>query len=203
LSASVRASSICAMNIVRLGDSAPHAWRNGGGSTRELLAWPLARATSTDWQLRVSVATIAHSGAFSAFADVQRWFAVIAGAGVSLALPGGVVMQKQGDPPLCFEGEAAPMCHLLDDATSDLNLMLHRDAGSGRMELAHAGDELAGPLRWRGLYVAADAVLEVEGVALPLHAGSLIWSDNVDGVLWRLRSIEHNSRAWWLSLESR
>jgi uncharacterized protein len=191
------------MNIVRLGDIAPQPWRNGGGSTRELLAWPTAHAASTDWQLRVSVATIAHSGAFSAFADVQRWFAVIDGAGVSLALPGGTVVHKQGDTPLSFDGEAAPLCHLLDGATSDLNLMLHRDAGTGRMQQAHAGDVLPGALRWRGLYVAADAVVEIDGQAQPLHAGNLLWSDEMDSVEWRLRQLDHDGRAWWLSLESR
>jgi uncharacterized protein len=190
------------MNIVHQAQVPTQAWRNGGGSTRELLAWPQALGDPTDWQVRVSIATIAHSGAFSAFAGVQRWFAVIAGVGVVLDLPGGSVTQKQGDAPLCFDGEAAPMCHLLDDVTSDLNLMLRRDAGTGRMQLAHAGDVLAGPLRWRGLYVACEAVVEVDGVAQPLHAGSLLWSDDIDSVAWRLRRLDLDGRAWWLSLES-
>jgi uncharacterized protein len=190
------------MNIVHQAQVNMQAWRNGGGSTRELLAWPRGLSDPAGWQVRVSVATIAHSGAFSAFAGVQRWFAVIAGVGVALDLPGGCVTQKQGDPPLSFDGEAAPMCHLLDKATTDLNLMLRRDAGTGRMQPAHAGDVLAGPLRWRGLYVASDAVVEVDGVAQPLHAGSLLWSDDIDTVAWRLCSLDHDGRAWWLSLES-
>jgi uncharacterized protein len=190
------------MNIVHQAQVHPQAWRNGGGSTCEMLAWPQKQTGGHDWQVRVSIATIAHSGAFSAFAGVQRWFAVIAGVGVVLDLPGGCVTQKQGDVPLCFDGEAAPMCHLLDDVTSDLNLMVRRDAGSGRMQLAHAGDVLAGPLRWRGLYVAAEAVVDVDGVAQPLHAGSLLWSDDIDTVAWRLRALDHDGRAWWLSLES-
>jgi environmental stress-induced protein Ves len=57
-------------------------WRNGGGSTRELLAWPEAGA----WQLRISVAEITRDGPFSAFAGVQRWFAVLRGDGVRLRL---------------------------------------------------------------------------------------------------------------------
>ena len=46
------------MNRVQLSAVPPQPWRNGGGSTRELLAWPAA----ADWKLRVSLATIAQDG---------------------------------------------------------------------------------------------------------------------------------------------
>jgi environmental stress-induced protein Ves len=51
------------MKTVRLADCPFVPWRNGGGRTRELLAWPSAE----DWQLRVSVAEIEADGPFSAF----------------------------------------------------------------------------------------------------------------------------------------
>ena len=57
----------------------PQAWRNGGGQTRELLAWPSA----ADWSLRISRADIERSGPFSAFAGVQRWFEVLSGNAVA------------------------------------------------------------------------------------------------------------------------
>ena len=65
---------------VRLADCPPQPWRNGGGVTRELLAWPQA----ADWRLRVSVADIERDGPFSPFPGVDRWFAVIEGDGVEL-----------------------------------------------------------------------------------------------------------------------
>ena len=40
--------------LVRVDDVAPVPWRNGGGLTRELLAWPAAQ----DWAIRISVADI-------------------------------------------------------------------------------------------------------------------------------------------------
>jgi uncharacterized protein len=43
-----------APSLVRVAEIAPVAWRNGGGVTRELLAWP----DPEDWLLRVSVADI-------------------------------------------------------------------------------------------------------------------------------------------------
>ena len=61
----------------------PQPWRNGGGVTRELLAWP----DGGDWRVRVSVADIDADGPFSAFPGVERWFAVLEGAGVALRSP--------------------------------------------------------------------------------------------------------------------
>ena len=73
-----------ALKHVRVVDTAPQAWRNGGGSTRELLAWP----AGADWRVRVSVAEIGADGPFSAFDGVERWFAVLSGAGVVLSRVG-------------------------------------------------------------------------------------------------------------------
>ncbi|HEU6455884.1 MAG TPA: HutD family protein, partial [Roseateles sp.] len=48
---------------VSAADVQPQAWKNQGGTTRELLAWPHAH----DWALRVSVARVDRNGPFSAF----------------------------------------------------------------------------------------------------------------------------------------
>ena len=69
-------------HTVALADVAPSAWKNGGGTTRELLAWP----SPADWVFRLSVAEVQADGPFSSFAGVQRWFAVLSGAGVRLRL---------------------------------------------------------------------------------------------------------------------
>jgi uncharacterized protein len=140
------------MNTLRLADCPETPWRNGGGRTRELLAWPRA----DEWQVRVSVARIEANGPFSAFPGIDRFFAVLGGAGVVLGLTRGDVRLHRGDPALAFPGEAAPLCRLIDGPTRDLNLMLRRGAH--------------GP--WRGLY--ADDTLwwsdEVDEV-LPQRAG--------------------------------
>ena len=57
--------------IIRVDDVPAVPWRNGGGVTRELLAWPDPR----NWLLRVSVADIGTSGPCSVFPGVDRWFA--------------------------------------------------------------------------------------------------------------------------------
>jgi hypothetical protein len=118
---------------VELATCAWRPWRNGGGRTRELLAWPRA----DDWQLRVSVAEIEADGPFSPYPGVDRWFTVLEGAGVILSMPQGDVTLHRGAAPIAFAGEAAPRCRLIDGPTRDLNLMRRRGAA---------------PSRWRGVY---------------------------------------------------
>jgi environmental stress-induced protein Ves len=118
---------------IALADAPPSPWKNGGGLTRELVAWPNAQ----DWAWRMSVAEVALSGPFSHFAGVQRWFAVLSGAGVRVDMgqPPDVTVHTLTDTsaPLCFEGELPVQCTLLDGPTQDFNLMLRRDHTGGRM----------------------------------------------------------------------
>lgn len=186
------------LHVVTLLDCPPQPWRNGGGLTRELLAWP----SHADWQLRVSVARIDRDGAFSSFAGLQRWFAVLQGRGVQLQLPQGPVTQTAAGEPLAFDGEAAPMCTLLDGPTEDLNLMARRDAGRARMARAWPGSALAGALRWRGLFTLHACTLLVDSRALALAGGTLAWSDDADTARWRIDNPTSPDGAWWLSLEA-
>lgn len=107
-------------NSVQLNDVVPTSWRNGGGTTRELLAWPDAAV----WQWRASVAEVVQSGPFSNFAGVQRWFAVLEGDGVGLTVNGQLHRLSKTDQPLAFDGAALTSCELLGGATQDFNLMV-------------------------------------------------------------------------------
>ena len=184
------------MNRVQLSAVPPQPWRNGGGSTRELLAWPAA----ADWKLRVSLATIAQDGAFSAFAGVDRWFAVVDGAGVTLALPDGDSALTSSSAPQHFAGEAAPHARLRAGATQDLNFMVRRDAGTGEMRCAAAGSAAPGHSAWRGLFSADVLTLEVDGTCIAVDAGTLLWSASLSIAKWR---VQEATRAWWLTWNPR
>lgn len=186
------------VHVVTLRDCPPQPWRNGGGLTRELLAWPAA----DPWLVRVSVARIDRDGAFSSFAGLQRWFAVLQGHGVQLQLPQGPVTQTTDSEPLAFDGEAAPMCALLDGPTEDLNLMARRDAGRARMARARPGSAPSGALRWRGLFTLQACTLLVDSRALALAGGTLAWSDDADAPRWSIDNPTLADGAWWLSLEA-
>jgi environmental stress-induced protein Ves len=185
------------MNVVRLDDAAAQPWRNGAGTTRALLAWPGA----DDWQLRVSVATIAIDGEFSSWPDTERWFAVVDGAGVTLALPDGDVTLLGGDPPHRFLGDAAPGCRLVAGTTTDLTLMVRHESGTGDMRRAFAGSRASGIADWRGLYAADALTLELDGAVMPVAAGTLLWLAHDQPVGWQVH--EGDARAWWLSWRSR
>ena len=114
-------------NIVRLDAVPATPWRNGGGVTRELLAWPGA----DDWRIRMSVADVARDGPFSRFDGVRRWFAVLEGAGVRLGLDGVTHELTQHSAPFEFDGGAQTHCELVAGRTQDFNLMLR--GARGRM----------------------------------------------------------------------
>lgn len=170
--------------LVSLAHAAPQPWRNGGGSTRELLAWPSAQA----WRVRMSVAEVAQAGPFSVFEGVRRWFAVLEGGGVVLTLEGAPHDLTVRSEPFAFDGAAAVDCALRAGPTLDFNLMtreapasMRRIRGSftGRMpagslvaayaatqgaSLRAGGEELELPpatLAWQ--LVRADAGIELEG----------------------------------------
>lgn len=201
-----------APHVVALADCPAQPWRNGGGITHDLLAWPPGDAGGPAWQLRVSVATIARDGPFSSFAGVQRWFTVLSGAGVRLQWSRGDVCLVPGDPPLAFDGADAPGCTLLAGSTRDLNLMALQGAGRARMTIAVAGQPLTGRHRWRGLYTTAPAVLQTADSRQALAAHSLAWTESADtsvtsdagpsGELGTWTLTHTTGPAWWLTLEA-
>lgn len=180
-----------------LADAVAQPWRNGGGITHDLLAWPVGAAA---WQVRVSVADIDRDGPFSRFDGVQRWFAVLSGAGVRLQLPAGEVTLTPASEPLGFDGTEAPGCALIAGATRDLNLMARHDAGRARLLRALPGQRLDGRHRWRGLYISAPAVLQAGETGHRLAADTLAWTDDPDAGGWTL--IDTAGAAWWLTLEA-
>lgn len=189
------------LHVVDLASVQPQPWRNGGGVTRELLAWP--PGSGGGWLVRVSVADIERDGPFSAFPGVQRWFTVLEGAGVVLGFAGHEQALTTTSAPLGFDGAAAPACRLIGGATRDLNLMVRHEAGRARMLPAMPGEPAPAPARWQGLYTATAAVLVTPTGPLPLPSGSLVWSDAPQAA-WRLEAAlgAPAPRGWWMLLQA-
>ncbi len=164
-------------HTVALADVAPSAWKNGGGTTRELLAWP----GPADWVFRLSVAEVQADGPFSSFVGVQRWFAVLSGAGVRLQVgalaPYEVHVLTSVSAPFCFDGALPVDCTLIDGATQDFNLMVRTDQARAQMQ------RVAGKLQTEGAGARTVAVWTGEaGAALwlgqectPVGARTLAW----------------------------
>lgn len=182
-------------HVVRLEDVKAQPWKNGGGVTRELLAWPDAN----NWVMRLSVADIERDGPFSAFVGIDRWFAVLTGNGVRLGASQQPVIA--GEAPIYFDGADAPACTLINGPTRDLNLMIRREAAAGWMRRVASG------VVWEPSTCASDATNDLFGVfamngytlhrdeqdAVDMPAMSLAWSTNAKaGEFWQISCRDSN-----------
>ncbi len=187
------------VHTARLEAIAPIPWKNGGGTTRDLLTWP----PGGQWHIRISVAEITRDGPFSDYTGFFRWFTVLHGAGVALQLGNDRFEQRLGAPPLRFDGALAPMCWLLEGPTSDLNLLVRRDAGRGSMAIAHADHDWVSPIPWRALFTTHALDLHVDGtVAAHADGAALMWSPQAAQQHWRIASpLPAGVRAYWIAFQ--
>ncbi|SHH51107.1 HutD family protein [Massilia sp. CF038] len=127
----------------------PAPWKNGGGSTTEIaIAPPGAALDAFEW--RVSLATIAVSGPFSAFPGIDRTLALVDGPGVVLDIGDeGRFVLSEDDPVVEFAGESQVAATVNGGPTTDFNVMtrratchhrLGRRVLSGVSEFAPRGD---------------------------------------------------------------
>lgn len=180
--------------VIEAARVAAQPWRNGGGQTRELLAWPAGDA----WKVRVSRADIDRDGPFSAYPQVQRWFAVLQGPGVELQFPGHTCTVGTGDEALQFDGASAPACRLIAGPTQDLNLMLR--GATGLLQRWHGG------VRWntghamRGLYTTVAGRWQSTAASRDVPAHSLLWAGDGHPGAWSFEPhAEHPpGSAWWI-----
>ncbi|HMA09567.1 MAG TPA: HutD family protein [Ramlibacter sp.] len=182
--------------VIRLSDAVASPWRNGGGVTRELAAWP---AGSADWVWRISVAEVATSGPFSRFADVQRWFAVLSGNGVALQMHGVEHRLTAGSEPLEFDGAVPVDCRLIDGPTQDLNLMVRQGRASARMQRIAGAQQFVGrAAKVLAVYAqAGPAKLRDEQELLTVPEHSLAWRSAPAGT--HVEVMAHG--AVWMEIE--
>ncbi|WP_157994454.1 HutD/Ves family protein [Peristeroidobacter agariperforans] len=102
-------------------------WKNGGGETREILVSPPgAGLDALDW--RISLASIASDGPFSAFQGIERTLCVIRGAGIRLQVANAAPeLLLENSAPYTFAGESPASSTLVAGATVDLNVMSRRE----------------------------------------------------------------------------
>lgn len=171
--------------LIRLRNVAPTPWRNGGGRTRELIAWPDLK----DWKLRFSVADIQHDGPFSAYPGVLRDFCVLDGAGVLLHWNDGRSQRLvQGSVPLRFDGGDAPHAQLIDGATRDLNLMLREGMDAHLV----ANDARIQNRPW-GCFVAEAGHMVIDKEHLALPEDTFVWFEN------SVTCASFDARGWWIA----
>jgi len=118
------------MHVLRESDYVPVPWKNGGGLTREILRVPPDGA-SFDW--RLSLATIATAGPFSAFEGYERTLVLVRGRGVELDFgPHGRSTLNAPGQVAAFDGAWSTGCTLIDGPCTDLNLIVARERAAAQ-----------------------------------------------------------------------
>ncbi|MFM0665326.1 HutD/Ves family protein [Paraburkholderia sediminicola] len=148
--------SMATATLIRGADLVAAPWKNGGGVTREVAAFPEGAGLDA-FVWRVSIADVAQAGPFSRFAGIDRTLVLLSGAGMLLDKTDDAGTHAVNTLALIqpldiaeFAGEAQIDARLVDGATRDFNLMVRRGAAVGETEV------------WRGdtqRTVSADVVL--------------------------------------------
>jgi environmental stress-induced protein Ves len=164
----------CRLRIVPAGSMRRVAWKNGRGTTLEVVSdaglssvsearvpvasdarITVAYGGGDDWTWRVSIADVPQSGPFSRFPGVERHILSLlgpehagrSGEGMSLSIGGGpaVRVPTEGDA-LIFDGGAETLGVLHGQPLRDANLMVRRQI-DGQIDSQVGGREQRGAMR--------------------------------------------------------
>lgn len=156
------------MQIIRPSEWITQPWRNGGGTTHEVLR----EGPPDAFTLRVSVADVERAGPFSRFEGIERWIVLLEGAG--FALHRGEHSRIIDAPFVAFRfsGEDTIDCTLVKGPVRDLNVMYaHREMTVALTSVAvierYAPEPPAGATRV--LVFTLDGTADVEGTKLEKH----------------------------------
>jgi environmental stress-induced protein Ves len=98
-------------------------WKNGGGTTTEIMVEPGGAATGYDW--RLSIADVAQSGPFSDFSGYDRAIMLVEGAGFNLTFDQAPAQSvARCFDPVRFDGAWQTDCTLIDGPVRDFNLIV-------------------------------------------------------------------------------
>jgi hypothetical protein len=124
-------------SIIRAQDCPPQPWKNGLGTTREI-AVHSSGAGGDDFLWRVSIAEVDSAAPFSSFPGIDRYIALLDGAGFTMTLDDDRNHALTTPfAPFAFAGEAKVAVTLADGPTRDFNLMVRRAQARGEVKVWH------------------------------------------------------------------
>ena len=149
-----------AVRVVRNADLVRVPWKNGGGTTAEVAAFPEgAGFDAFGW--RVSMADVETDGPFSAFPGVDRTLIVVEGAGLELDVEGASYRLDASSPKLSFSGDDPTIGRLLAGPIRDLNVMTRRGRFRHRTRFVESGVALLAESTGTAFIVAFDGSFDV------------------------------------------
>lgn len=164
-------------------------WKNGGGSTREILCWARgADMHGFDW--RVSVAHIAAPGPFSPFPGVDRTIVLLDGDGVWLEGEGVRHRLETRYDPFAFSGDVPLRCELLGGPSTDFNVMARREGGSATVSVFSQAHRM--PRCTYGLVLSVQGHYHLRGAGLLKTGDGLWWAEQPQA--WQLTPASRDAR---------
>ncbi|SQI42144.1 Various environmental stresses-induced protein [Leminorella richardii] len=106
--------------ILRYGDYREMRWKNGAGTTREIVRYP---EDGNDFQWRLSMATVSQSGAFSTYSGYHRLLSVLSGGGMRLHIDDAPPVSLRQFESVAFSGDSQVDSQLIDGPLLDFNLI--------------------------------------------------------------------------------
>ncbi|MBD2750259.1 HutD family protein [Microvirga sp. BT688] len=154
--------------VIRNEDLVRVPWKNGGGTTAEVAAFPEGSGFDTfGW--RVSMADVASDGPFSAFPEVDRTLIVVEGDGIELDVEGVAFRLDRTSPKLSFSGDEITTGRLLSGPIRDLNVMTRRGQFRHRTRFVESGVALLAEETGIAFLVPLDGPFDVM-VASTIHS---------------------------------
>ena len=149
-----------AARIIRNADLVRVPWKNGGGTTAEVAAFPEgSRFETFGW--RLSMADVESDGPFSPFEGIDRTLIVVEGGGIELDVEGIAYPLDAASPKLSFSGDDITTGRLLSGPIRDLNVMTRRGQFGHRARFVESGVALLSEDTTAAFLVALDGPFDV------------------------------------------
>ena len=129
-------------------------WANGRGTSYEIAS---DRNEAEEWTWRLAMAPVNEDGPFSRIECVNRFLAVVEGAGMLLSVD-RKKLQCQPMHVVRFRGDAITEAMLTDGPSLDVNLMIRRKEADGEMAIV----SVVGPLEVNSIVVAVGGSAQVQ-----------------------------------------
>lgn len=152
------------VTLHRASDFLDMPWKNGGGRTLQLAIEP-AQAGLSDFDWRVSMATITQSGPFSLFPGCDRSILLIEGA-FQIELEGARLALDRPFVPHSFSGDAPAHCTLLAGPARDFNVITRRSRVNAKLNGFRVDGAMTIARSSTTLVVCIDGRVEVDGRTL-------------------------------------
>jgi environmental stress-induced protein Ves len=135
-------------------------WKNGGGTTAEIAAFPEGSDFDTfGW--RISMADVEADGAFSSFPGIDRTLVVLEGDGLDLEVNGEIYRLDKRSPTLSFSGDDQAIGRLRSSPIRDLNVMTRRGRFEHRTRIMQPGVTLLSADTCAAFMVPLDSALDI------------------------------------------